>query len=121
MLACFRLATTLSDCANSVNCSRHRCKNRVRRRLANAPEPVRNATERISGAVAGAPKADALKQTASGAVARRSPPRTWPDRVPLKSPADQQSRSLARNRKRHRPDVHGPARGASKMQARDGR
>jgi hypothetical protein len=46
-----------------------RAREEVRRRLKNAPEPVRQATERISGAVAGAPIPDALKQTASRGTA----------------------------------------------------
>jgi hypothetical protein len=50
-----------------------RAREEVRRRLASAPEPVRQATERISGAVAGTPMVDALKQTASGASAPAQP------------------------------------------------
>ena len=46
-----------------------RAREEARRRLANAPEPVRQATERISGVIAGAPMPDALKKTATRATA----------------------------------------------------
>ena len=44
-------------------------RDEARRRLANAPEPVRQATERLSGAIAGAPVPDAFKQAATRATA----------------------------------------------------
>jgi hypothetical protein len=46
-----------------------RARDEARRRLAKAPEPVRHVTERVSGAIAGAPVPDALKQTATRATA----------------------------------------------------
>ncbi len=46
-----------------------RAREEARRRVANAPEPLRQATERVSGAIAGAPVPDSLKQTASRATA----------------------------------------------------
>jgi hypothetical protein len=45
-----------------------RAREEARRRLAEAPEPVRRTTERISGAIAAAPVPDALKQTANRAT-----------------------------------------------------
>jgi hypothetical protein len=46
-----------------------RARNEVRRRLANAPEPVRQVTERVSGAFAETPVSDTLKQAATRATA----------------------------------------------------
>jgi hypothetical protein len=46
-----------------------RAREEARRRLASAPEPVRQVTERMSGAIAGAPVPDALKNTATRATA----------------------------------------------------
>ena len=46
-----------------------RARDEARRRLAKAPEPVRQATERISGVIAGAPLPDAVKQAATRATA----------------------------------------------------
>jgi hypothetical protein len=46
-----------------------RARDQARRRLANAPDPVRQATERISGVIARAPIADALKQRTAQATA----------------------------------------------------
>ena len=46
-----------------------RARDEARRRLANAPEPVRRATERISGAIAAAPLPETVKQTATRASA----------------------------------------------------
>jgi hypothetical protein len=46
-----------------------RARDEARRRLANAPEPVRRATERVSGAIASAPLPETVKQTASRATA----------------------------------------------------
>jgi hypothetical protein len=42
-----------------------RARDEARRRFASAPEPVRQATERISGAIATAPVPDAVKQAAA--------------------------------------------------------
>ena len=46
-----------------------RARDEARRRLANAPEPVRRATERVSGAIAAAPLPETVKQTATRATA----------------------------------------------------
>src|SRR6516165_5878307 len=46
-----------------------RARDEARRRFASAPEPVRQATERLSGAIAGSPVPDALKQAATRATA----------------------------------------------------
>jgi hypothetical protein len=46
-----------------------RARDEALRRFASAPEPVRQATERISGAIAGAPLPDAVKQAATRATA----------------------------------------------------
>ena len=46
-----------------------RARDEARRRLANAPEPVRQAAERLSGTIAGAPLPNAFKQTATRATA----------------------------------------------------
>ena len=45
-----------------------RAREEARRRLASAQEPVRQATERLSGAVAGAPIPDGMKQAATRAT-----------------------------------------------------
>jgi hypothetical protein len=49
--------------------SSERARDEARRRFANAQEPVRQATERISGAIAGAPIPDPMKQAATRATA----------------------------------------------------
>jgi len=46
-----------------------RARDEARRRLASAPEPVRQATERISGVISGAPVPSAVKQAATRATA----------------------------------------------------
>jgi hypothetical protein len=46
-----------------------RAREEAGRRLANAPEPVRRATKRVGGVVAGAPLPDTLKQAATRATA----------------------------------------------------
>jgi hypothetical protein len=46
-----------------------RARDEASRRLANAPEPVRRATERVSGAIASTPLPETVKQTASRATA----------------------------------------------------
>ena len=46
-----------------------RARDEARRRFANAQEPVRQATERMSGAIAGAPIPDSMKQAATRATA----------------------------------------------------
>ena len=45
-----------------------RARDEALRRFSNAPEPVRQATERISGAITGAPIPDAVKQAATRAT-----------------------------------------------------
>jgi hypothetical protein len=46
-----------------------RARDEARRRFANAQEPVRMATERISGTIAGAPIPDSMKQAGTRATA----------------------------------------------------
>jgi Flp pilus assembly protein TadB len=46
-----------------------RARDEARRRLASAPGPVRQATERLSGVISGAPVPDAVKQAATRATA----------------------------------------------------
>ena len=46
-----------------------RARDEALRRFSNAPEPVRQATERLSGAISGAPVPDVVKQAATRATA----------------------------------------------------